>query len=111
MHAGGGGGWTTPASSAITSSYRAVFKNATSAKVTIRQGAGVFLEKARSGAGFIVSASGKRSFWRKRVQIQRRQDGAWRTVRNVVLRDSVATTGVVSFSEARFRLAVPRVRP
>ena len=42
------------------------------------------------------------------VEIQRRTGGAWRTVRKMRLTDSVKSTGLVSASEARFRLAVPK---
>jgi hypothetical protein len=108
VHPSSGGGWTTPAGNAVTSTYRAVWRNATSATVTIRQGANVGLERRRAGGGFTVAVSGKRSFWRKSVQIQRRQGGSWRTVRSVRLTDSLSSTGVVSVSAATFRLAVPR---
>jgi hypothetical protein len=108
LHPSPGGGWTTPAGSAITSTYRATWRNATSATVTIRQGANVGLERRRSGDGFNVAVSGKRSFWRKAVQIQQRRGGSWRTVKTVRLTDSASSTGIVSVSTATFRLAVPR---
>ena len=108
LHPSTGGGWTTPAGSAITSTYRATWRNETSATVTIRQGANVVLERRRSGGGFNVAVSGKRSFWRRTVEVQRRQRGAWRTVKSVRLTSSASSTGVVSVSTATFRLAVPR---
>jgi hypothetical protein len=108
LHPSPGGGWTTPAGSAITSTYRATWRNATSAPVTIRQGANVGLERARSGDGFNVAVSGKRSFWRRSVEIQRRRGGSWRTVKTVRLTDSASSTGVVSVSTATFGLAVPK---
>ena len=108
LHPSAGGGWTTPAGNAITSTFRATWKGATSATVTIRQGANVSLEKKRSGSGFTVAVSAKRSFWRKSVQIQRRQGGAWRTIRTIRLTDSNSSTGVVSVSSADLRLAVPK---
>jgi hypothetical protein len=108
LHPSTGGGWTTPAGSAITSTYRATWRSSTSATVTIRQGANVGLERRRSGGGFNVSVSGKRSFWRRTVEIQRRRGGSWRTVRTVRLTDSASSTGVVSVSTATFRLAVPK---
>jgi hypothetical protein len=76
--------------------------------VTIRQGANVGLERKRSGPGFTVSVAAKRSFWRKPVQIQRRQGGSWRTIRTVRLTESASSTGVVSVSTADVRLAVAR---
>ena len=108
LHPSSGGGWTTPVGTGITSTFRAVWKNATSQQVTIRQGANVQLARERSGGRFVVSVSAKRSFWRKRVEIERRASGKWRPVRQLVLTDSVTSTGVVSVSEARFRLAVPK---
>jgi hypothetical protein len=108
LHPSSGGGWTTPAGSAITAAYRATWRNETSPAVTVRQAADVGLERRRSGGGFNVAASGKRSFWRKAVEIQRRRGGSWRTVKTVRLTDSASSTGVVSVSAATFRLAVPR---
>jgi hypothetical protein len=108
LHPSAGGGWTTPAGSAVTSTYRATWGNATSATVTIRQGANVGLERRRSGGGFNVAVSGKRSFWRRTVEIQRRRGSSWRTVKTVRLTDSASSTGVVSVSTATFRLTVPK---
>jgi hypothetical protein len=107
-HVGAGGGWSTPVGTGITSTFRAVWRDATSAAVTIRQAANVSLTRSRSGSGFVVAVIANRSFWRKRVQIQQRRRGAWRTIRTVVLTDSVSSTGTVSASEARFRLDVPK---
>ena len=106
LHPSTGGGWTTPAGSAITATYRATWRNGTSPSVTVRQGANVGLERRRSGGGFNVAVSGKRSFWRKTVEIQRRRGGSWRTVRTIRLTDSASSTGTVSVSTATFRLAV-----
>ena len=108
VHPNAGGGWSTPAGSAITATYRALWNRRTSSAVTIRQRANVALERRRSGNGFVVSVSCKRSFGRKSVLIQRRPGGSWRNVRRVVLTDSVRSTGTVSVSQARFGLAVPK---
>jgi hypothetical protein len=108
VHPNAGGGWSTPAGSAITATYRALWNGRTSSAVTIRQRANVALERRRSGNGFVVFLSGKRSFWRKSVLIQRRQGGSWRNARRVVLTESVRSTGTVSVSQARFGLAVPK---
>lgn len=107
-HANAGGGWLAPVGTAITSTFRAVWRDTSSSHVTIRQRASVVLERRRSGTGYAVAVSAKRSFWRKRVQIQRRQRGSWRTVKTVLLSDSVSSTGVVSFSRATFRLPLPK---
>ena len=108
VHPFTGGGWSTPAGSAITATYRALWSGRTSSTVTIRQRAGVRLERRRSGNGFVVAVSGKRSFWRKPVLIQRRQGGRWQTVRRVVLTDSASSTGTVSVSQATLGLVVPK---
>jgi hypothetical protein len=108
LHPSTGGGWTTPAGSSITATYRAAWRNETSPTVTIRQRPNVGLERRRSGGGFNVAVSGKRSFWRKTVEIQQRRGGTWRTVKKVRLTESATSTGVVSVSLATFRLAVPR---
>jgi len=107
-HANAGGGWEMPAGTLVTSSFRARWRQQTSRAVTVRQEARVSLEKRRSGRGFVVSVIAKRSFWRKRVEIQRRERSGWRTVRMLRLTDSVDSTGTVSANQTTFRLAVPR---
>ena len=106
-HVGAGGGWSMDAGTGVTTTFRAVWRGFTSTQVTVRQAANVSLEQRRTGRGLVVGVVAKRSFWRKTVQIQRRQSGRWRTVRTVRLTDSVRSTGSVSASEARFRLSVP----
>ena len=105
-HVNAGGGWELPVG--VTSTFRARWRSSTSAPVTIRQAASVLLARERAGRGFVVSAIPKRTIWRRTVEIQRRTGGAWRTVRKMRLTDSVKSTGLVSASEARFRLAVPK---
>ncbi|HXG76494.1 MAG TPA: hypothetical protein VNJ53_07990 [Gaiellaceae bacterium] len=103
-----GGGWSTPVLPGVTATFRAVWKRFASAPVTIRQQAWLTLARRRAGGDFLLAAMSKRSLWRRSVLVQRRQGGAWRTVRTVVLADSVRSTGSVSASQATFRLAVPR---
>jgi hypothetical protein len=107
-HVNAGGGWATDMGAMATTTFRAGWKGAVSPGVTVRKRAGVSLVRKRSGPAFVVAVTAKRSFWRKRVEIQRRMGGSWRAVKTVVLSDSVRSTGVVSASEATFRLAVPR---
>jgi hypothetical protein len=107
-HVNAGGGWSADVATAVTSTFRASWRGTRSAHVTIRQAASVSLARSRSGAGFVVGVIAKRSLWRKRVEIQRPQGGAWRTMRTVRLTDSVRSTGRVSAAEARFQLAVPK---
>ena len=106
-HVNAGGGWSMPVGTSVTSTFRAVWRGNQSPPVTIRQGARVSLARSRSGGPFVVSAISKRSLWRRQVEIQRRSGTTWRRVRTVRLTDSVKSTGLVSASEARFRLAVP----
>jgi hypothetical protein len=107
-HVNTGGGWSMDVATSVTSMYRAAWRDARSAPVTIRQRASVLLARERAGSGFVVSVISKRSLWRKRVEVQRRVGSAWRMVRTVRLTDSVHSTGQVSASEARFRLPVPK---
>jgi hypothetical protein len=107
-HVNAGGGWSMDVTTAVTSMYRAAWRDTRSAPVTIRQRASVLLARERSGAGFVVSVISKRSLWRKRVEVQRRVGSAWRSVRTLRLSDSVDSTGQVSASEARFHLSVPK---
>jgi hypothetical protein len=106
-----GGGWSIQFSSGINTTVRAVWKDSSSTQVAIRQRANVFLDKQRSGRGLRVGVGGKRSFWRKKVDIQRRQGGSWKTVKSVVLTDSSTSSGSGSWTEAKFRLAVPNGTP
>lgn len=107
-HVSPGGGWTTDMGAWAATTFRARWRGAVSPGVTIRKQAGVALTRSRSDPGFVVAATSKRSLWRRSVEIQRRSGSTWRTVRNVRLTDSVKSTGVVSVSEARFRLAAPK---
>lgn len=102
-----GGGWSLEVSTGITSTIRAVWKDSASSQVTIRQQANVFFDRQRSGSGFRVGVGAKRSFWHKRVLIQRRQGGAWKTAKTVVLTDSAASSGTLSWTESTFGLSVP----
>jgi hypothetical protein len=108
LHPSSGGGWSTPAGSAVTATYRATWRGRRSSAVTIRQRANVGLERRRSGNGFVASVTARRSFWRRQVLIQRRTRGGWETLRRLVLSDSVESSGTVSASQVTFRLAVPR---
>lgn len=82
-----GGGWSWIYYPRINTTLRAVWKGEASAQIQIRMRAAVYLAKRRSGKGFRVSVFGQRSFWRKRVEIQRftRQRPTWTTLRWIVL--------------------------
>jgi hypothetical protein len=107
-HVNAGGGWAMDVATGVTSTFRAVWRDARSSPVTIRQAASVTLARSRAERGFVVTAISRRSLWRRNAEIQRRQGGVWRTVRSVRLTDSVRSTGQVSASEARFRVSAPK---
>lgn len=102
-----GGGWSTRYYPAITTTLRAVWNDAASAPLTIQHQAHVFMNKRPRADEYYVGASGKRSFWRKRVVIERRSGGRWIKVRTVLLTDSYVLTGH-SATSAEFKLSVPR---
>lgn len=99
-----GGSWFQYYWPGRTTTLRAVWKDATSAEVTIRKRAFVALYK-RSAGRIEVRASG-RSVWRKRVFIQRfdRRLGTWRAVKTVVLTEN--RYGGVAF--ATFAVSLPK---
>ncbi|MBA2641689.1 MAG: hypothetical protein H0U82_02015 [Actinobacteria bacterium] len=105
-----GGGWSTLVYPRITTTLRAIWNDSASSQVTIRRRASVFFDKLRRGSGFRVGAGGMRSFWRKKVVIQRRQGGDWRHAKTVVLSDSLGggTPNSGSWSQAEFTLSVPK---
>ena len=85
-----GGAWTEEYFPAITTTFRAVWKGAASAHVTVRLHPRVSLFQ-RSPRRFEVFVGG--AFWRKSVLIQRRQQGSWATVKSVVLTDTYSQPG------------------
>lgn len=105
-----GGGWSSLVYPSVSTSLRAVWNDASSGQVAIRVRAFLYLDKLRAGRGFRVGAGGRRSLWRKRVVIQRRESGTWKSVRSVVLSDSRGggTPNSGSWSEGTFTLSVPK---
>jgi hypothetical protein len=103
-----GGTFNLEFSRAITTTIRAAWRDAVSAPITIRQQ--IRIDFSRLGSGkFSVSAVGRASLWRKKMQIQRRQGGKWRTVRIVSLSDSGAAPGSpYVWNTAKFAMKVPR---
>lgn len=92
----------------VSTTVRAVWRDAVSAPITIRQQIRVDFSRLGSGK-FSVSAVGRASLWRKKMQIQRRQGGKWRTVRTVILSDSGAAPGSpYVWNTATFAMKVPR---
>lgn len=96
-----------------TTTLRAIWNDATSAEVTIRRRAGVYLQKR--SAGRIVVRAWTRSAWRKRVFIQRFDPrlGTWRAVKAVVLTEDEGGTALAMFTVSlpkgtRIRALFPR---
>ncbi len=107
-----GGRWSTLYYPYTLTTLRAVWRDETSAEVTIRRYATIRIRK-RSSRTIEVDAIGKSSFWRKRATIQRFDNrlGRWSTVRFVVLADSFGPPpGTLGGRGARatFTLPVPR---
>jgi hypothetical protein len=102
-----GGSFTTQFGRAITTSVRAVWKGEASAPVTIRQAPHVVLDR-QARSRFSVGVNARTQFWRKRILIQRRRGGAWRTIRSIVLTEQEAAGQGFVWSSTEFRLSVPR---
>ena len=101
----GDGTWSTIMYPHISTTLRAVWKGSASAHVTVWQRAWVILLESRSRRGWLrVNAGGGDSqvFWRKRVLIQQRRGGSWRTIKQVVL------TMDGTLNSTYFRVSVPR---
>lgn len=107
-HASEGGGWSISTGLLLTTTFRAVFRDQRSNAVTVRQSPNVVLERERAGKRFVVTVTARKSFWRKRVLIQRRAGRSWQTLRRVTLTDSLALSGTLSGSQEVFPLRVPR---
>ena len=102
-----GGAWSTQWYPGISTSFRARWNDVWSSPVTVRFRASVGLRKLKRG-GFEVGASGKSSFWRKRVLIQQRRGGAWRTVKSIVLTEGWTSGAGYAGSAATFKPPVPK---
>ena len=103
-----GGGWSTNFYPGITTTVRAVWKDATSTPVDIRQAARVTLSKHLAGE-LRVFVSGRKSFWRKRAQIEwfDRRVGRWRLARSVLLTRTSGSFGSAT-TWAKFKPKLPK---
>lgn len=103
-----GGTWNTQFTRSINSTIRAVWKGEASPTIELRQHANVVLRRQSAGR-FLTAIASRWTFWRKKVQIQRRVGSRWTTVRTVTLTDTFAHSGTGStWTEAKFRLRMPR---
>jgi hypothetical protein len=102
-----GGGYSfaelQPFNLGVSGTFRALSGNDVSAEVPVKQRALVGLWRHPSGRKYRVSVSGKVSFWRRYVLLQRfdRRRGVWITVRRLVLTEDLGRTDW-------FRPAVPK---
>lgn len=104
-----GGRWSAEYWPGVNTTLRAKWKGAVSESIALGQRAWVTLAKLASRGKFTVRVTGKAPAWRKRVLIQRRRSGAWKTLRSIVLAEQFAAglTGAVHTS-AGFRMSLPR---
>jgi hypothetical protein len=110
-HTGPGGGFTAEFGAGINLLVRARAEGATSNVVKIQQRPSVTLQQ-RPRATFWVNVNAGRSFWKKRVLLQRYVPSArtWRNVRSAVLADSGSRPGsAFVWSETeKFRQQLPK---
>lgn len=105
-----GGDWATEYSPGITTTLRAVAGGNASAPVTVQQRPGISLDQ-RAARRWWVAVSGRASFWRKRVYVQRynRRVGTWTNVRAVLLTETLGHPGSgESVAAATFRMTLPK---
>jgi len=112
-HTDSRGGWTLQIAPTITTTLRAVWKNARSVAVTVQDRPWVQLSirpRTATGFGFGVAVRSELQFWKRHVVIQRldRTVGRWRDMRKVVLTETGAAPGSpFVWSSAEFSTAVP----
>jgi hypothetical protein len=105
---GDGGNFNTTFGAGVNTTIRAVWRNATSAPVELRQTPRLQLDK-RGRNRFEVGVASQGQLWRKKVQVQRRAGGKWVNVKTVVLSDTQGSTGqAFVWIEAEFQAKVPR---
>lgn len=103
-----GGRYSTNYNAGISAAYRAVWKGSMSAPVTVAQRVNIQLTRLPNAARtFRVLVVARASFWRKRVLVQQRRSGAWRTIRRVPLTESNGAYAWVRYW-ADVKLSVPK---
>ena len=107
VETGAGGTFTTQLNRFINTTVRAVWKGEASAPIEIRQQPRVVLSQPSAGR-FEAAVASRWTFWRKKLQVQRRVGSRWTTVRTVTLTDTVAHLGGSSWTEVEFRMRMPR---
>src|SRR5581483_3817385 len=95
---GVGGTWAYIAQPGIATAYEAMWHGASSQPISIGVHPRIGFSRARNGK-FLVRASGAHAFPHRIVQVQRRSEGRWRTIRRVRLG---------ARSRAQFAVSLPR---
>ena len=110
-HTGPGGGFTAELGAGINLLIRARAEDATSNVVKVQQRPSVTLQQRPRGT-FWVNVNAGRSFWKKRVVLQRYAPSArtWRNVRSAVLADSGSrpNSAFVWSETEKFRQRLPK---
>ena len=109
---GANGAWSLAAKPTLNTTYRAQWRNATSAQVVAKVAPAVRLRRVRRGQ-FSASVTGAQSFVGKYVVLQRFATRArsWKTVKRVTLRTAKAGVAPTVTTSAGFRSRVaPRTR-
>ena len=106
---GVGGTWAYIAQPGIATAYEAIWRGAASTPISIGVHPRIGFSRARNGK-FLVRVSGGRSFAYRIVQVQRRSEGRWLTIRRVRLgarsRAQVAVSLPKGTSTLRIALSV-----
>ena len=107
-----GGGWSAPFYPRINTQLRAIWRDATSRAIEVRVPVMLRIYKRTNGR-LEVAAWGAKSFWRKRVRIERLDRvGRWRFARTVTLTQGLPTGGSpgvgTSGSFASFKPSLPK---
>jgi hypothetical protein len=95
---GVGGTWAYIAKPGIATAYEAIWRGVASQPISIGVHPHIAFSRARNGK-YLVRVSGARSFAYRIVQIQRRSEGRWHTIRRVRLG---------ARSRAQFAVSLPR---
>ncbi len=99
----GGGSFSTTIHPQISTTLRALWDGNASAPVTVWQRASVYLRTGTRGRLYVTAWGAEAQvFWRKKIQIQQRKAGQWKTVHTVPL------TMEGNLGRTYFRLPVPR---
>jgi hypothetical protein len=104
-----GGHWTTEYWPGINATVRARVANDVSAPISLGQRPWIRVISTAGKRKLHISVTGKAPVWRKRVLLQRRVAGRWRTVKHVVLTEQEGGAGIGAVvTSATFANRMPR---